>query len=97
MIIIYKMAPFSWLVSRVLVNVPFAGMVNIIAGSMIMPELLQNKATSGQIYKMASEIINNPEKITQMKLELSKVQDLLKGEGASNRAAKYILEMDESP
>jgi len=97
MIIIYKMAPFSWLVSRVLVNVPFAGMVNIIAGSMIMPELLQYKATSGQIYKMASEIINNPEKITQMKLELSKVQDLLKGEGASNRAAKYILEMDKSP
>ena len=97
MIIIYKMAPFSWLVSRVLVNVPFIGMVNIIAGSMIMPELLQNKATSGQIYKMASEIINNPEKITQMKLELSKVQDLFKGEGASNRAAKYILEMDKSP
>ena len=97
MIIIYKMSPFSWLVSRVLVNVPFAGMVNIIAGSMIMPELLQNKATSEQIYKMASEIINNPEKITQMKLELSNVQDLLKGEGASNRAAKYILEMDKSP
>ena len=97
MIIIYKMAPFSWLVSRVLVNVPFIGMVNIIAGSMIMPELLQNKATSEKIYRMASEIINNPEKITQMKLELSKVQDLLKGKGASNRAAKYILEMDESP
>ena len=97
MIIIYKMSPFSWLVSRALVNVPFAGMVNIIAGSMIMPELLQNKATSGQIYKMATEIINNPEKITQMKLELSKVKDLLKGEGASNRAARYILEMDESP
>ena len=97
MIIIYKMAPFSWLVSRVLVNVPFIGMVNIIAGSMIMPELLQNKATSEKIYRMASEIINNPEKITQMKLELSKVQDLLKGKGASNRAAKYILEMDKSP
>ena len=32
-----------------------------------------------------------------MKLELLKIQDLLKGEGASNRAAKYILEMDESP
>ena len=97
MIIIYKMAPFSWMVSQVLVNVPFVGMVNIISGSMIMPELLQNKATSGKIYKLASEIINNPEKITQMKLELSKVQDILKGEGASNRAAKYILEMDGSP
>ena len=96
MIIIYKMAPFSWLVSRVLVNVPFAGMVNIIAGSMIMPELLQNKATSGQIYKMVSEIINNPEKKSQMKLELLKVRNLLKGGRASKRAAKYILEMDKN-
>ena len=96
MIIIYKMAPISWLVSRAIVNVPFAGMVNIIAGKMIMPELLQNKATSEQIYQKAAEIINNPGKRTQMKLELSKVQDLLKGKGASNRAAKYILEMDEN-
>ena len=95
MIIIYKMAPISWLVSQALVNVPFAGMVNIIAGSMIMPELLQNKVTPGRIYKIAAEIINNPERITQMKLELSKVQYLLKGEGTLNKAAKYILEMDE--
>ena len=95
MIIIYKMAPISWLVSRALVNVPFAGMVNIIAGSMIMPELLQNKVTPRRIYKVAAEIINNPERITQMKLELSKVQYLLKGEGTLNKAAKYILEMDE--
>ena len=94
MIIIYKMNPISWLVSRALVNVPFAGMVNIIAGSMIMPELLQNKATSEQIYNLAEEIINNPEKITHMKLKLSKVRDLLKGEGASNRAAKYILDLN---
>ena len=90
------MAPISWLVSRALVKVPFAGMVNIIAGSMIMPELLQNKVTPGRIYKVAAEIINNPEKITQMKLGLSKVQYLLKGEGTSNKAAIYILEMDES-
>ena len=88
------MDPISWLVSRVLVNVPFAGMVNIIAGSMIMPELLQNKATSEQIYNLAEEIINNPEKITHMKLKLSKVRDLLKGEGASNKAAKYILDLN---
>ena len=95
MIIIYKMAPISWLVSRVLVNVPFAGMVNIITGSMIMPELLQNKATSERINNIAAKIINDPKKITQMKLELSKVQKILKKEGASKKAAKYILEIDK--
>ena len=31
-----------------------------------------------------------------MKLELLKVQNLLKGGRASKRAAKYILEMDEN-
>ena len=95
MIIIYKMAPISWLVSRALVKIPFVGMVNIIAGSMIMPELLQNKATSERINNIAAKIINDPKKITQMKLELSKVQKILKKEGASKKAAKYILEIDK--
>ncbi|SVE24822.1 uncharacterized protein METZ01_LOCUS477676 [marine metagenome] len=96
MIIIYKMAPFSWLVSRVLVNVPFAGMVNIIAGSMIMPEMLQNKANPERIFKLAEKILFNSEKTSKMKLELSKVRDILKGKGASNKAAKHILSISKS-
>ena len=94
MIIIYKMASISWWISRVLVSVPFAGMVNIIAKREIMPELLQKNATPEKVFSTASSILKNPEKIEEMMADLKKVQLKLKGGGASNKAATHILELN---
>ena len=93
MIIIYKMASFSWWISRLLVSIPFAGMVNIIAKKEIMPELLQENATPERVFSTASSILKNPEKIEKMVADLKEVQVKLKGVGASNKAATYILEL----
>ena len=95
MIIIYKMSLISWWLSKKLVKVPYVGMVNIIAGSMIMPEILQNEVTASKIYKSAQEIIESPEKMTQMKSDLLNVQNLLKGRENMQSAAKYILDMSD--
>jgi lipid-A-disaccharide synthase len=95
MIIIYKMSLLSWWLSKKLVKIPYVGMVNIIAGSMIMPEILQAEATASKIYKTAQEILGNPEKITQMKSNLLNVQNLLKGRENMKSAAKYILDMSD--
>ena len=94
MIIIYKMASISWWISRVLVSVPFAGMVNIIAGREIMPELLQKNATPEKVFSTASSILKNPEKMEKMMADLKKVQLKLKGGGASNKVATHILELN---
>ena len=94
MIIIYKMASISWWISRVLVSVPFAGMVNIIARREIMPELLQKNATPEKVFSTASSILKNPEKMEEMMADLKKVQLKLKGGGASNKAATHILELN---
>ena len=94
MIIIYKMASISWWISRVLVSVPFAGMVNIIARREIMPELLQKNATPEKVFSTASSILKNPEKMEKMMADLKKVQLKLKGGGASNKAATHILELN---
>ena len=93
MVIIYKMSPLSWWISTKLVKVPYAGMVNIIAGSMIMPEILQKEATSKRIYNTALEIINNPKKINQMKSDLLIIQNSLKSRDNTKTAADYILEL----
>ena len=94
MIIIYKMASISWWISRVLVSVPFAGMVNIIAGREIMPELLQENATPEKVFSTASSILKNPGKMEEMMADLKKVQLKLKGVGASKKAATHILELN---
>ena len=95
MIIIYKMSSISWWLSKSMVNVPFAGMVNIIAGSMIMPEILQSEVTANRIYETAIEIIKSPEKIALMKSDLSNVQNLLRSRENMKTAAKHILDMSD--
>ena len=94
MIIIYKMASISWWISRALVSVPFAGMVNIIARREIMPELLQENATYEKVFSTAYSILKNPEKMEKMMADLKNVQLKLKGGGASNKAATHILELN---
>jgi len=95
MIIIYKMSLLSWWLSKKLVKIPYVGMVNIIAGSMIMPEILQAEATASKIYKTAQEIIGNSKKMTQMKSDLSNVKNLLKSRENMQSAEKYILDMSD--
>ena len=93
MIVTYKMATLSWWLSKILVNVPFAGMVNILAEKEIMPELLQENATVEKLYSTALSILENPEILQKMKEDLNLIQNKLKGEGASIRAAIKILEL----
>ena len=77
-----------------MVKVPFAGMVNIIAGKEIMPELLQENATPKNVYSKVSSILKNPEKMEIMVADLKEMQVKLKGVGASKKAAIHILELN---
>lgn len=95
MIIIYRMSTLSWWISKFLIKVPYAGMVNIIAGSMIMPELLQSAVTSKRIYDESIKIISNSNILEKMKLDLQIVQDLLKGNKKIKSAAEYIIDLNK--
>ena len=89
------MAILSWWLSKLLVKVPYAGMVNIIAGRKIIPELLQENANQDRVYIKASELLSNPEILKDMKEELRLVQASLKGNGASEKAASFIIEFNK--
>ena len=93
MIVTYKMATLSWWLSKILVNVPFAGMVNILAEKEIMPELLQENSTVEELYSTALSMLENSEILQKMKEDLNLIQNKLNGEGASKRAAIKILEL----
>ena len=93
MVIVYKMATLSWMLSKVLVKTEYAGMVNIIAGKKIVPEYIQKEATTKAISKEVLNIINNKEKYKNMKNELKNIQKKLKGKSASKMAAEHILSL----
>jgi lipid-A-disaccharide synthase len=48
-VIVYRISPGSWLVGKMFINVRFYGIVNIILGEEIVPELFQDRMTPEQV------------------------------------------------
>lgn len=92
MLIIYKLSFFSWLLGKMLIKIPYFGLVNIVAGKKVVPEFLQFGATPSRIAKEVLNILISQKRIKTMKEDLSEVKNKLGDEGASHRAAKAILE-----
>lgn len=95
MVIIYKVSYLGWLIGKSVVKVPFIGLVNIIAGEMVVPELLQNEATPMNIAERTIEILDNDERRKAISFALNNVKEKLGGPGASKRAAEEIIEVLE--
>jgi lipid-A-disaccharide synthase len=95
MIVTYKGSALTALIFFTFVRFPHLGLVNIIAGKTIVPELLQWNATSEKMYKTITGIINNPTVLNEMKDNLKKVKNSLGEKGASKKAAQAILRFTE--
>jgi len=92
MVIVYKTSFITYNIAKLLINVSYIGMVNILAGKMVCPELIQNKANPVNIAKECLRILNNKTAYQNMKNELEETKRLLGSSGATERAAKIILE-----
>jgi len=93
MVIIYKVSFLAWLIGKSVVKLPYIGLVNIIAGEMIVPELLQNEATPMNIADKAIALLRDEEQLENIRYALTKVKEKLGGPGASLRAAHQVLEV----
>ena len=96
MIIIYKVHFTTWLLSKILLKIPYIGLVNVVAGRKIVPEFLQYGARPGRIANACLEILQDIERLNEMRAELAKVKEKLGEPGAPRRAAENILETLES-
>lgn len=93
MVIVYRLAFVSWLVGRLLIRVPYIGMVNLVAGKGIVPELIQFEATPDRIAEEARRLLESPDRRRAMQEQLHEVRDRLGPPGAVSRAADAILEL----
>jgi len=91
-VIIYKTSLPNYLLYRPQIKTPYIGMVNIIAQRKIIEEFIQFKAKPKIIAKTCLEILKDKKKLSQIKEDLSFVKERLGSPGASERAAKIILE-----
>ncbi len=93
MVIIYKVSPLSFWLGRALVRVKHIGLVNLIAGNEIVPELVQYQASAANIAKAVSDILADSGRRQRMRQELVNVRDLLGAPGASKRVADIAMQM----
>ena len=91
MVILYKISWATWCLGRLVVDVPFLGMVNIVAGEEVAPECLQSQAKPYFIQKHVEAIIENPEREKEIVHKLMKVKERLVSDGAARKAARAIL------
>jgi lipid-A-disaccharide synthase len=97
MVIVYKLAPLTFMLAKRLVKVQHIGLCNIVAGETVVRELIQEDATPDGISAELEKILGNVLYASEMKQRLSTVRSLLKSGGASANVARLALSLMESP
>lgn len=91
MIIVYKLHLITYFIARLVCHISTIGLVNIIAGKEVVPELHQGNATSENITSWVLKALRDEKYYERMKLELAKIEPLLGEKGASQTTAKSII------
>jgi lipid-A-disaccharide synthase len=73
MVVFYKVSPLSWWMGRHLVKVPYFSMVNLVAGRRIVPELIQNEASTANLAAAAADLLADRAARERMKEGLADV------------------------
>mgnify|MGYP001299622637 FL=1 len=89
-IIIYKMNFINFLIVKMLVKIKYANILNIAAGQMIIPELLQSKCNSKQIYKLVSSFLEDQNKI---KKQISNTEKVLESFRTKNLPTDLVSDI----
>ncbi|MGC8916493.1 MAG: lipid-A-disaccharide synthase [Thermoanaerobaculum sp.] len=91
MAVTYRLHPLSYAVAKRLVKVPHVGLVNLVAGERVAPELVQNALSASTLAETARHLLAEEGEIQRRKLSL--VREKLGGPGASRRAAEEVLKV----
>ena len=88
-VVLYKMAPLNFLIGKLLVDIKFFSLPNILADEKILPELLQDEVTPEKISAEVKKILDNRDLVIK---NLQSACKKLGEAGAAARVAKKILE-----
>jgi lipid-A-disaccharide synthase len=93
MVVVYRMAPLTYRLLRPFVRVESIGMVNLVAGARVVPELVQEACTPEAVAGHAVRLLTDAALRSSTRDALREVRTRLGGEGASRQAAEIVLEL----
>lgn len=97
MVIAYRVSPLSYRIGKAVVRVPHIGLVNIVAGKEVVPELIQGDVSPARLAREAVRLLTPGPIRERVIRDLGEVKSLLGPRGASKRTARRVLEMMSRP
>jgi lipid-A-disaccharide synthase len=87
-VLVYKTSSLTYAIAKLLVNIKFIGLTNLILNREVVPELIQGRCTAGNIAKEIQSLDTSTQGIAFDELRMS-----LGHTGASERIAQRMLEI----
>jgi lipid-A-disaccharide synthase len=93
MIIVYRLSWLTYALARVLVRVKHIGMVNIMAGEAVVPELVQADFTVERLVSESRHLLENQDLQNRIIKKLAALKEKFGAPGAARRVADIALSM----
>ncbi len=104
MAVVYRASWPTYAAARLVIRVPDIGLVNIVAGRRIVPELVQHRATPSRLGNVLVELLRDEARCAEMRKNLKEVRAKLepparpgaheeRAGGAVDRAAEAVLDL----
>lgn len=91
-VVMYRLSAMTYRLARWLVKIPYFSLVNITAGRLLVPELLQDEVQGARIASEASRLLTPSVRKATLQ-GLREVRERLGEPGAARRAAEIILDL----
>jgi lipid-A-disaccharide synthase len=95
LLIVYRASELNWRLFHPLIQTPFVGMPNLIAGREIAPELLQHDLNGPALAARIAGLLADAPARARMREDLAWVRAELGEANASERAARHLLRLCE--
>ena len=90
-IIIYKLNYINFMIFKLLVNVKFANIINIINDKEVIPELLQDECNAKEIFNTVIYFLKNPDLIKKQLSDCNKTLEGIRSKTSSSNESASIL------
>ena len=93
MVIVYRISALTAAIGKRLIRLDHIGLVNIIAGKTLVPELIQEDVNASRLADEAMKILSDRKRYGDIRKGLAEIRNKLGKTGASCRAAQLALNM----
>jgi lipid-A-disaccharide synthase len=92
MVVSYRMGKFSYKLLSSMVKVPYVSLPNLLADEALVPELLQDDATVGNLTEAVLHFFEKPDEVTELKQRFTAIHRSLQY-GGNETAAKALAQL----